>query len=73
VDFSRACTELQEAVRRNSWEDICEIRDRMQTFAEAFDNDFKEKVEKAEKEIVEQCKTGLQHVLSRWCSDNRIC
>jgi hypothetical protein len=66
-------TELQEAVRRNSWEDICEIRDRMQTFAEAFDNDFKEKVEKAEKEIVEQCKTGLQHVLSRWCSDNRIC
>lgn len=66
-------TELQEAVRRNSWEDICEIRDRMQTFAEAFDNYFMEKVEKAEKEIVEQCKTGLQHVLSRWCSDNRIC
>lgn len=66
-------TELQEAVRRNSWEDICEIHDRMQSFAEAFDTDFKEKVEKAEKEIVEQCKAGLQHVLSRWCSDNRIC
>jgi hypothetical protein len=66
-------TELQEAVRRNSWDDICEIHDRMQTFAEAFDNDFKEKVEKAEKEILEQCKAGLQHVLSRWCSDNRIC
>jgi len=65
-------TELQEAVRRNSWEDICEIHDRMQSFAEAFDNDFKEKVAKAEKEIVEQCKAGLQHVLSRWCSDNRI-
>jgi len=66
-------TELQEAVRRNSWEDICEIHDRMQSFAEAFDTDFKEKLEKAEKEIIEQCKAGLQHVLSRWCSDNRIC
>jgi hypothetical protein len=65
-------TELQEAVRRNNHEEVCEIHDRMHSFAQAFDNDFKERLEKAEKDIVAQCKAGLGHMLSLWRSDNQI-
>jgi hypothetical protein len=56
-------SELQEAVRRNNWEEICDIHDRLQTFAVAFDNDLKERVETAEQEIVKQCEEGLQRLL----------
>jgi predicted nuclease with TOPRIM domain len=57
-------TELQEAVRRNDFEEICEIHDRMQSFAEAFDNELKERIEKAEKEIIKQCEEGVHRLLS---------
>jgi hypothetical protein len=56
-------SELQEAVRRNNWEEICDIHDRVQSFAVAFDNDLKERVEKAEQEIVKQCEEGVQRLL----------
>ena len=56
-------SELQEAVRRNNWEEICDIHDRLQSFAVAFDNDLKERVEKAEQEIVKQCEEGVQRLL----------
>jgi hypothetical protein len=36
-------------VRRNNWEEIRDIHDRLQSFALAFDNDLKER-EKAEQE-----------------------
>jgi archaellum component FlaC len=56
-------TELQEAVRRNNYEEICEIHGRMQSFAEAFGNDLKEQVEKAEREVVRQCEEGVRRLL----------
>ena len=56
-------SELQEAVRRNNWEAICDIHDRLQSFAVAFDNDLKERIEKAEQEIVKQCEEGVQRLL----------
>jgi hypothetical protein len=57
-------TELTEAVRRNEWEEICSIHDRMHTFAEAFDNDLKERIQKTEQEIIKQCEDGVQRLLS---------
>lgn len=57
-------TELEEAVRRNDYEEICEIHDRMQSFAEAFDNELKERIEKAEKEIIKQCEEGVERLLA---------
>jgi predicted nucleic acid-binding Zn-ribbon protein len=56
-------SELQEAVRRNNWEEICDIHDRLQSFAVAFDNDLKERVENVEQEIVKQCEQGVQRLL----------
>jgi hypothetical protein len=56
-------SELQEAVRRNNWEEICDIHDRLHSFAVAFDNDLKERVEKVEQEIVKQCEEGVQRLL----------
>ncbi len=55
--------ELQEAVRRNNWEEICDIHDRLQSFMVAFDNELKERIEKAEHEIVKQWVEGVQRLL----------
>ncbi|KAE9373762.1 hypothetical protein N431DRAFT_338685 [Stipitochalara longipes BDJ] len=56
-------TELEEAVRRNDWEEICVVHDRMHSFAEAFDNDLRERIEKAELEIIRQCEEGVERLL----------
>lgn len=57
-------TELEEAVRRKDYDEKCDILERLHSFAEAFDTDFKEKVEKAEKEILKQCDEGVKRLLS---------
>jgi DNA repair exonuclease SbcCD ATPase subunit len=57
-------TELQEAVRRNSYEEICDIHDHMHSFAAAFDNNLKERVEKTERGITKQCDEGVKRLLS---------
>ncbi|PMD41220.1 hypothetical protein L207DRAFT_527871 [Hyaloscypha variabilis F] len=55
--------ELGEAVRRNDWEEIRAVHEKTHSFAKTFDNDFRERIEKAEEEIIKQCEEGVQRLL----------
>ena len=55
--------ELGEAVRRNDWEEIRAVHEKTHSFAKAFDNDFRERIEKAEEVIIKQCEEGVQRLL----------